>query len=181
REKDFEERMYRALYGDELVRLLGGRTLATLDEQGKLLEFLTARQYQGTPLVARLGGWHKQAAQFRGKELVCYHKEWEYFSRRFDVPCVDYIEPKPGIPPTPSHVQEVITEMKARHIAVLFSTNYYDRNQVEEVAARTGAKAVIVPGNVGGAPGANTYFDLISLWVSALASAFAPAGTSTPR
>ncbi|HYK82847.1 MAG TPA: metal ABC transporter substrate-binding protein [Gemmatimonadales bacterium] len=179
REKDFEERIYRSLYGDDLVKLLGGQTLAALDLQGKLFEFLKARQYQGTPLIDRLGGWLKQGAPFRGKQIVCYHKEWDYFSREFQVPCVDYIEPKPGIPPTPSHVQEVITEMKAQHIQVLFSTNYYDRNQVEEVAARTGAKAVIVPGNVGGAPGVNTYFDLMNVWVSELARAFGTSATPT--
>jgi zinc/manganese transport system substrate-binding protein len=178
REKDFEYRMYRALYGDELVKLLGGPTLAELDQQGKLFDFLESRRYQGTPLVDRLGGWLKQAAPFRGKQMVCYHKEWDYFSREFQVPCVDYIEPKPGIPPTPSHVQEVITEMKAQHIPVLFATNYYDRNQVQEVAARTGATAVIVPGNVGGAPGVNSYFDLMNLWVSELARGFAAPGTA---
>ena len=179
REKDFEDRIPRSLYGDELVRLLGGQTLADLDEQGKLFEFLGSKQYQGAALIVRLGGWLKQATPFRGKPLVCYHKEWDYFSREFQLPCADYIEPKPGIPPTPSHVQEVITEMKEQHIQVLLSTNYYDRSQVEEVAARTGAKAVIVPGNVGGAPGANTYFDLIGVWVSELARAFPPAGAGT--
>jgi len=178
REKAFESRIYRSLYGDDLVMLLGGQTLAHLDEQGKLFDFLTARQYQGTALIERLGGWLKQGAPFRGKAVVCYHKEWDYFSREFQVPCVDYIEPKPGIPPTPSHVQEVITEMKAQHIQVLWSTNYYDRRQVEEVAARTGAKAVIVPGNVGGAPGVNSYFDLIDVWVSELARAFRQPGTA---
>ena len=45
---------------------------------------------------------------FRGKEMACYHKEWAYFSNRFKVTCVEYIEAKPGIPPTPGHVQEVI-------------------------------------------------------------------------
>jgi len=179
REKDFEDRLFRSLYGDDLVKLLGGQTLADLDKQGKLFDFLTSKQYQGTALISRLGGWLKEGESFRGRQMVCYHKEWDYFSREFQVPCVDYIEPKPGIPPTPSHVQEVITEMKERHIPVLFAGNYYDRNQVQEVAARTGAKAVIAPGNVGGAPGVNTYFDLVNVWVSELASAFAPAGTST--
>jgi len=179
REKDFEDRLFRSLYGDDLVKLLGGQTLADLDKQGKLFDFLTSKQYQGTPLISRLGGWLKEGESFRGRQMVCYHKEWDYFSREFQVPCVDYIEPKPGIPPTPSHVQEVITEMKERHIPLVFAGNYYDRNQVQEVAARTGAKAVIVPGNVGGAPGVNTYFDLVNVWVSDLASAFAPAGTST--
>jgi ABC-type Zn uptake system ZnuABC Zn-binding protein ZnuA len=179
REKDFEDRIHRSLYGDELVRLLGGQTLADLDERGKLFDFLGSRQYQGAPLITRLGGWLKQAMPFRGKSVVCYHKEWDYFSREFQVPCLDYIEPKPGIPPTPSHVQEVITEMKEQHIQVLLSTNYYDRSQVQEVAARTGARAVIVPGNVGGAPGVNTYFDLINVWVTELARAFQPAGAGT--
>ncbi len=180
RERDFEDRVYRALYGDELVRLLGGQTLADLDERGKLFDFLSSRPYQGAPLITRLGGWLKQATPIRGKPVVCYHKEWDYFSRELQVPCVDYIEPKPGIPPTPSHVQEVITEMKEQHIQVLLSTNYYDRSQVQEVAARTGARAVIVPGNVGGAPGVDTYFDLINAWVSELARAFQPAGAGTP-
>jgi len=179
REKDFEDRLFRSLYGDDLVKLLGGQTLMDLDKQGKLFDFLTSKQYQGASLMTRLGGWLKEAAPFRGGQMVCYHKEWDYFSREFQVPCVDYIEPKPGIPPTPSHVQEVITEMKERHIAVLFAGNYYDRSQVEEVAARTGAKAVIVAGNAGGAPHVDTYFDLMNLWVSQLAGAFTPAGTDT--
>ena len=179
REKDFEDRIHRSLYGDELVRLLGGQTLADLDLQGKLIDFLASKPYQGAPLISRLGGWLKQTTPFRGRPVVCYHKEWDYFSREFEVPCVDYIEPKPGIPPTPSHVQEVITEMKEQHIQVLLSTNYYDRSQVQEVAARTGARAVIVPGNVGGAPGVDSYFDLINVWVSELARAFQPAGAGT--
>src|SRR5206468_1121495 len=102
----------------------------------------------------------------------------DYFSREYDVPCVDYIEPKPGIPPTPGHVLEVINEMRTRHISVLLSTNYYDHNQVMEVAQKTTAKAAIVPSNTGGAAGINTYFDLMNLWISELARAFGT-GTAT--
>ncbi len=179
REKDFEERTYRALFGDELVTLLGAQTLADLDRQGKLFDFLAAQKYEGAPLSSRLGGWLKQAMPFRGKEVACYHKEWDYFSREFGLPCFDYIEPKPGIPPTPRHVQEVITEMRDRNIKVLLSTNYYDRSQVQEVAQRTGATAVIVPSNTGGQPGVNTYFDLMNLWITELARAFGSAGATT--
>jgi zinc/manganese transport system substrate-binding protein len=173
REKDFEDRMYKALFGPELVQLLGGQTLSDLDRQGKLFDFLKARQYQGAPLLNRLGGWLKQALPFRGTQVACYHKEWDYFSREFQVNCFDYIEPKPGIPPTPRHVQEIIVGMREKHIPVLLSTNYYDRSQVQEVAQRTGAKAVIVPSNTGGAAGVNTYFDLMNLWITELGRAFA--------
>jgi len=172
REKDFEERIYRALFGGELVKLLGGQTLADLDRQGKLFDFLKARQYQGSALLTRLGGWLKQALPFRGTLVACYHKEWDYFSREFQLPCFDYIEPKPGIPPTPRHVQGIITAMREKKIQVLLSTNYYDRNQVLEVARRTGAKAVIVPSNTGGAAGIETYFDLMNLWITELGRAF---------
>jgi zinc/manganese transport system substrate-binding protein len=176
REKDFEGRIYRALFGDDLVKLLGGPTLADLDRQGKLFEFLKSKQFQGAPLINRLGGWLKDAMVFRGRSVACYHKEWDYFSRQYGLPCVDYIEPKPGIPPTPGHVLEVINEMRQQHIQVLLSTNYYDRNQVIEVAQKTGAKAVIVPSNTGGAPGINTYFDLMNLWVTELVRAFGGGG-----
>lgn len=179
REKDFEDRMFQALFGADLVKLLGGATLADLDRQGKLLDFLKSKQYQGAPLMDRLGGWLKQAMPFRGKSVACYHKEWDYFSREFGLPCVDYIEPKPGIPPTPGHVLEVINEMREQHIQVLLSTNYYDHNQVLEVAQKTAAKAVIVPSNTNGQPGINTYFDLMNLWVTELDRAFGSAGTAT--
>jgi ABC-type Zn uptake system ZnuABC Zn-binding protein ZnuA len=172
REKDFEDRLYRALFGEDLVKLLGGETLADLDRQGKLFTFLGQQQYQGAPLTNRLGGWLKQGMPFRGKLVACYHKEWDYFSREFQVTCFDYIEPKPGIPPTPRHVQEIITAMRDQHIQVLLSTNYYDRSQVMDVAQRTNAKAVIVPSNTGGQAGITTYFDLMNLWVTELAHAF---------
>ena len=178
REKDFEDRLYRALFGPELVQLLGGQTLADLDRQGKLFDFLKGRQYQGAPLFNRLGGWLKQALPFRGTQVACYHKEWDYFSREFQVNCFDYIEPKPGIPPTPRHVQEIIVGMKTKHIPVLLSTNYYDRSQVVDVAQRTGAKAVIVPSNTGGASGVSTYFDLMNLWIAELSRALGAASGS---
>src|SRR5205823_2462366 len=72
REKDFEERIYQALFGDELVKLLSGPTLADLDRQGKLFDFLKTKQYQGAPLLNRLGGWLKEAMPFRGKPVACY-------------------------------------------------------------------------------------------------------------
>lgn len=168
----FRDRVMRALAGDELVRLLGAETLFDLARGGRLLEFVQTQRYEGRPLAGRLGGWLREAEAFRGGRMVCYHKEWDYFSRSFQVACVDYVEPKPGIPPTPQHVASIIQLMRNEKIRVLFSTNYYDRGQVQSVAARTGAEAVIVPSNTGGAPGTDSYTDLVGLWVRELAAAF---------
>ena len=126
----------------------------------------------GKPLADQLGGWLKAGADFRGKEMACYHKEWAYFSVRFQVTCVAYVEAKPGIPPTPGHVEEVIALMKERQIPVLFASNYFPKSQIEQVAAKTGATAVIVPENTFGAPGVTTYFDLVNTWVTGLAAGF---------
>jgi len=70
-------------------------------------------------------------------------------------------------------VQEVIALMKERKIAVLFASNYFSKSQIEQVAQRTGATAVIVPENTDGAPGIVTYFDLVNAWVGGLANGFA--------
>jgi ABC-type Zn uptake system ZnuABC Zn-binding protein ZnuA len=109
--------------------------------------------------------------------MVCYHKEWAYFNNRFGVACVEYIEAKPGIPPTPKHVQEVIALMRERKIPVLFSSNYFDQRQIRDVAARTNAAAVIVPSHTYGAPGVETYFQLVDLWISELLKGFGLEGS----
>jgi hypothetical protein len=72
REKDFEDRVYKALYGADLVTILGGQTLADLDRQGRLFDFLSQRRYQGAPLTNRLGGWLKQGMVFRGSEMASW-------------------------------------------------------------------------------------------------------------
>jgi ABC-type Zn uptake system ZnuABC Zn-binding protein ZnuA len=173
REGDFELGILRATFGDDLVRILTAPTLFDLANSDRLIPFLQQTKYQGQPLWSRLGGWMKEAEPFRGREMVCYHKEWSYFNRRFGVECVEYIEPKPGIPPTPRHVQGVIALMRERHITVLFASNFYSHDQIREVADRTGAVAVIAPANTNGAPGVNTYFDLMNSWIGQLAHAFA--------
>ena len=172
REQDFEKRVLEATMGPELVGILTAPVAYNLLSTDKLYDFLGQKSYQGKPLLDRLGGWLKVSQVFRGKEMACYHKEWAYFSNRFKVTCADYIEAKPGIPPTPGHVQEIIALMKERKIPVLFASNYFDRNQIEQVATRTGAKAVIVPENTAGAPGVNTYFDLMNAWINGLAAGF---------
>jgi zinc/manganese transport system substrate-binding protein len=172
REKDFEQRVLEATMGSALVSALTPATAFELLRTNRLQPFLAGQKYQGKPLSEQLGGWLKQAEVLRGKEMACYHKEWAYFTRRFGVRCMTFIEAKPGIPPTPRHVQEVIALMKERKVPALFASNYFDRKQIQQVAERTGARAVVVPENTDGAPGVKTYFDLVNTWITSLTAAF---------
>lgn len=172
REQDFEKRVLDATLGEELVHILTPAAAFNLLQSDKLWDFLAANRYQGTPLADRVGGWLKTAQAFRGREMACYHKEWAYFSHRYQVTCAEYIEAKPGIPPTPRHVEDVIALMRDRRIPVLFASNYFNRSQIQQVAQKTGARAVIVAENTRGAPGIETYFDLMDSWVNGLAAAF---------
>lgn len=179
REQAFERKVLDATIGPELVQILTPATAFSLLQSGKFTDFVGKQQYQGRPLAERLGGWLAEGRVLRGKEIACYHKEWAYFSARFGITCVTYIEAKPGIPPTPRHVQEVIALMRDRKIPVLFASNYFDRRQIQRVAERTGAKAVIVSENAGGMPGTDTYLDLVGSWIEGLASAMRTSTSET--
>lgn len=168
----FIDGLHRRLFGNDLVDLLGGDTLEQLARQGRLFEFLRTQEYQDHPLIGRLGGWLAQGQAFRGRQMICYHKNWAYFENRFGVECADYVEAKPGIPPTPGHVAQLINRMRTEGIDIMFAANYFDRNKVETVAERSGARVVMVPMQPGGALGADDYFAVVDLWVGSLARAF---------
>lgn len=161
------------LYGEELLRLIGAATLNRLAERpARLVSFLEERQYKGRPLMEHAGGWLKKGMPFRGKKVVAYHKNWAYFSELFGLHVRNYIEPRPGIPPSPRHVEEVVKQMRAERIGVLIAANYYDESRVKGVAQKVDAKAVIVPLGVRGEPGVNDYFALIDTIVGRIALAF---------
>lgn len=168
----FEDRILRRLFGDQLVEMLGGDVLFSLARSHQFWKFARGQTYQGRPLMDYLGGWLAEGTRFRGRQMTCYHKNWAYFTARFDVECAIYVEPKVGIPPSPGHVQKVISFMRSNSIPVIFAANYFSRPQVERVAERTGAVPVIVPEHVGGAEGVDDYFALVDLWVSELGEAF---------
>ncbi len=174
---DFEGRVLRAMIGEELVRILTPATAFDLLRTDRFHDFVRRTPYQGRPLEGRLGGWLQRTEAMRGRQIACYHREFSYLIRRLGLACVEYIEAKPGIPASPRHVQAVINLMRERRIPILLAANYFDRTQVREIAQRTGARAVVVSENAGGAPGTDAYIPLVDSWISALADGFGPAGT----
>jgi zinc/manganese transport system substrate-binding protein len=170
--RDFKDRVMRRLFGDQLVEMLGAEAIYQLARNYEFWDFARAQSFQGRPLTDYLGGWLAEGAPFRGRRMGCYHKNWAYFGARFQVECAVFIEPRPGIPPSPRHLGEVVGTMRDENIPVLLAANYFSHSQVEQVALRTNARAVIVPLDVEGAEGVDTYFDLVDLWVSSLSEAF---------
>jgi len=115
----------------------------------------------------------KTALPLRGKKIVAYHKNITYFSQLFGIEVVDYMEPKPGIPPTPGHIATVMKKMRAQHIRVMWAENYFDVGTVRKVAAKVDAIPVIVALGPGGQPGMDNLFDMFDIWIGELNKAFA--------
>jgi zinc/manganese transport system substrate-binding protein len=108
---------------------------------------------------------------FQGKHIVAYHDSWPYFAHRFGVNIDIFLEPKPGIPPSPSHLTEVIAQMKSQQVKVIIVEPFHDRRIAEKVASATGAKVVEFSQFPGGLPGTESYVNLMDTLVSRLAAA----------
>ncbi len=122
-------------------------------------------------LEARLQTWQARLQKLAGKPVLTYHRSWTYFARRFGLEVVDFIEPKPGIPPSPAHTLGLIKLVPARGIEVILVESFYDRRVPDLIAEKTGARVVAVPNSVGGEEAVKTYFDLFDVITKALAEA----------
>ena len=95
-----------------------------------------------TTINAKLQEWGATMLPFKDQNVVAYHDSWPYFAHRFGVNIDIFLEPKPGIPPSPSHLAEVIEQMKAQKIKAIIVEPFHDRKIAEKVASSTGAKVV---------------------------------------
>lgn len=111
-------------------------------------------------LDVRIKGWTERMAPHKGTKIIAYHNEWPYFERRFGLHIVDFLEPKPGIPPTPSQLAKVINEMKRQQIKLIITSPYFTVESAELVARNTGGVVVILATSVGAEEHITTYFDL---------------------
>jgi zinc/manganese transport system substrate-binding protein len=117
--------------------------------------------------------WNAALAPYAGTELVTYHNSWPNFLKHFHLIAAGYIEPKPGIPPTPSHTVELINMMIQKKIPVILMEPYFDQKTPKAVAQKTGATLVTFIPSVGGAPEAKDYISLFDYDVKLLSSALA--------
>ena len=125
-------------------------------------------------LDAKLAEWQRLLAPYQGRPIVTYHNYWIYFGKRFGFPMELYLEPKPGIPPSPAHLAEVIGKMKAANLKLIAVQPYQNRKTAETVAGHTGAVVVDWPSFPGG-KGTEGYLDWIDHLVKSIATGFAAA------
>lgn len=104
--------------------------------------------------------WGERAAKFQGTRVVTYHRSWSNFAGRFGLDVVDYVEPKPGVPPSPAHTFALINRMKKEAIPLILVEPYFDLKLSNRVAERSGARVLVLYPSVGGAEDIGDYFAL---------------------
>ncbi len=165
--KAFQKALDEHMFGKALVKRLGGAKLWALELKKELDPLLKSLQMEG-----QLGGWKGRMKPFQGENIITYHRSWTYLADRFSLDVADELEPKPGIPPSPGHVLEVIRKVKEQNISILLMEPFYSRKAPDLVASKTGIQVVISANSVGGEPAAKDYFSMIGNIVGKLGTAF---------
>lgn len=123
-------------------------------------------------LTAAEKNWDEQMKPFRGRKVVTYHTSWTNFARRFGLNVVGYIEPRPGIPPTPQHTIEIIQLMKRDNVKVMLIEPYFDLKTPQSIGRETGAQVLVLLPSTGGEKQVTDYFKLFDYDLGLLTKAF---------
>ncbi len=126
-------------------------------------------------LATAIVRWKQQAKSIglHGMKVVTYHRSWSYFARAFGLDVVDFVEPRPGIPPSPNHLRELVGAMKAQGVKLLVMEPFFDPRLPQKIAKDTGVPLAIVPTSVGAEDGITTYFDLFDHQLKVISRALA--------
>jgi ABC-type Zn uptake system ZnuABC Zn-binding protein ZnuA len=163
---NFRQRLGAALVGEALAKKYDVEKLALLFEAGKLGDFLRS---QGEESL--LGGWFDLMMPYRGAKVVGDHNMWPYFARRFGISVIGFLEPKPGLPPTTKHLNDLIESMRGQGAKVILANPYFDPRFAQFVAERTGAQVVSIAHMVGARAGTDDYISMVDYDVRQLAGA----------
>jgi ABC-type Zn uptake system ZnuABC Zn-binding protein ZnuA len=117
-------------------------------------------------------GWQAKLAPYKGRKVITYHRSWPNFCERFGLDVVDYVEPKPGIPPTPNHTLDVINLMKRDNVKLIMVEPYFDLRTPNKIAQDVGGQVVVLMPSVGGVKEITNYFQLFDFDINLLVNAF---------
>ena len=122
-------------------------------------------------------GWLAAMAPYRGMKIVTYHRSFPNFAERFGLDIVGYVEPRPGIPPTPQHTLDLINEMKRQNVKIVLVEPYFDLKTPNAIGRDTGAEVLVMPPSVGGTKDVSDYFKLFDYDLNLLVNAIKKGGT----
>lgn len=120
--------------------------------------------------------WDADLAPFKGTKIVTYHRSWPNFAERFGLDVIGYVEPKPGIPPSPQHTLDLIAEMKKAKASIILVEPYFDLKTPQSVARETGAKVLVLSPSVGSEKEVTDYIHLFDYNVNMVLTALKGAG-----
>jgi ABC-type Zn uptake system ZnuABC Zn-binding protein ZnuA len=116
--------------------------------------------------------WVAEMKPYAGRKIVTYHRSWPNFVDHFGLDVVGYVEPRPGIPPSPQHTVELIGMMKRDGVKVIVVEPYFDLKTPNSIARETGAQVVVLMPSVGGEKEITDYFKLFDYDIAKLKQAF---------
>jgi zinc/manganese transport system substrate-binding protein len=129
-----------------------------------------------TRLDAAMKGWLAQMAPYKGTKMVTYHRSFPNFAERFGLVIVGYVEPRPGIPPTPQHTLDLMNEMKRQNVKLVLVEPYFDLKTPNSIGRDTGAQVLVVPPSVGGVKEVSDYFKLFDYDINLVVDAIKKSG-----
>jgi zinc/manganese transport system substrate-binding protein len=120
--------------------------------------------------------WVALMAPYKGTKVVTYHRSYSNFAERFGLSVVGYVEPKPGIPPTPQHTLDLINDMKRGNVKIVLVEPYFDLKTPNSIGRETGAEVLVMPPSVGGVKDVPDYFKLFDYDLALLTNAIKKTG-----
>jgi zinc/manganese transport system substrate-binding protein len=160
----FVQNVDNAMFGVKLVEAIGGEKLWKMQSDGTLDGSLKDQTLSPD-------GWLAKLKPFEHAKIVTYHRSWGYLADRFHLHVVAELEPKPGIPPGPGHIRDVINTMKSDKVGIILMETFYSRTDADAVAEKTGAKVVVAATAVNGQEGVDSYVAMIDNIVTRLSNA----------
>jgi zinc/manganese transport system substrate-binding protein len=120
--------------------------------------------------------WDALMAPYKGLKVVTYHRSWPNFTDRFGLDVIGYVEPRPGIPPSPGHTIDLIAEMKRQNVKILLVEPYFDLKTPQSIGRETGARVLVMPPSVGGEKEITDYISLFDYDLKLLVAAIQETG-----
>src|SRR5438094_383644 len=120
--------------------------------------------------------WVATMAPYKGTKVVTYHRSFPNFAERFGLDIVGYVEPKPGIPPTPQHTLDLINEIRRQNVKLILVEPYFDLKTPNAIGRDTGAQVLMMPPSVGGTKEVSDYFKLFDYDINLVVEAIKKSG-----